>query len=101
MLIIGFAEGTNPAKGGLGLVGVSTILGGLAARGHQVAVVTCGGCTPGRERFLAASVDEALAKKEGAGSFGVVTFKAARVWAFAPAVLWGVNRHVRKADFVS
>jgi glycosyltransferase involved in cell wall biosynthesis len=101
MLILGFAEGANPAKGGLGLVGVSTILGGLAARGHQVLLITCGSCTPGREKFLAASVDEALARKEGSGSFGVVAFKAARAWAFAPAMLCRVNRHVRGADFVS
>src|SRR5215469_10381979 len=101
MLIIGFAEGANPAKGGLGLVGVPLILGGLACRGHQVALVTSGGCTPGRERFLATTVDEALLRKEGAGAFGVVTFKAARAWAFAPAMLWRLNRHVRRADFVS
>jgi glycosyltransferase involved in cell wall biosynthesis len=101
MLIIGFAEGANPARGGLGLVGVPLILGGLAGRGHQVALVACGGCTPGRERFLAATVDEALSRKEGAGSFGVVMFKAARAWAFAPAMLWRLNRHVRRADFVS
>jgi glycosyltransferase involved in cell wall biosynthesis len=101
MLIIGFAEGANPAKGGLGLVGLTSILGGLAGRGHHVALVACGGCTPGRERFLATTVDEALSRKEGAGSFGVVTFKAARAWAFAPAMLWRLNRHVRRADFVS
>jgi glycosyltransferase involved in cell wall biosynthesis len=101
MLIIGFAEGANPAKGGLGLVGVPLILGGLACRGHQVALVTSGGCTPGRERFLATTVDEALSRKEGAGAFGVVTFKAARAWAFAPTMLWRLNRHVRRADFVS
>src|SRR5712671_6911664 len=101
MVIIGFMEGTNPARGGLGLVGVSTILGSVAARGHDVALVACGGITPGRERFLASSVDEALSRKEGAGSFGVVTFKAARAWAFCPALLWRLSRHVRRADFVS
>src|SRR5215469_3200963 len=101
MLIIGFAEGAIPAKGGLGLVGLTAILGGLAGRGHQVALIACGDCTPGRERFLTATVDEALARKEGAGSFGVVTFKAARAWAFAPSMLWRLNRHVRRADFVS
>jgi glycosyltransferase involved in cell wall biosynthesis len=101
MLIIGFAEGAIPARGGLGLVGLTSILSGLAARGHHVALIQCGGCTPGRERFLAATVDEALSRREGAGSFGVVTFKAARAWAFAPAMLWRLNRHVRRADFVS
>jgi glycosyltransferase involved in cell wall biosynthesis len=101
MLIIGFAEGAIPAKGGLGLVGLTAILGGLAGRGHQVALIACGACTPGRERFLAPTVDEALSRNEGAGSFGVVTFKAARAWAFAPAMLWRLNRHVRRADFVS
>jgi glycosyltransferase involved in cell wall biosynthesis len=101
MLIIGFSEGAIPSKGGLGLVGLTGILGGLAGRGHQVVLIQCGGCTPGRERFLAATVDEALSRKEGAGSFGVVTFKAARAWAFAPAMLWRLNRHVRTAAFVS
>ena len=101
MLIIGFAEGALPAKGGLGLVGLTGILGGLARRGHKVALIACGGCTPGRERFLAPTVDEALSRTEGAGFFGVVTFKAARAWAFAPAMLWRLNRHVRRADFVS
>jgi glycosyltransferase involved in cell wall biosynthesis len=101
MLIIGFAEGANPARGGLGLVGVPSILGGLASRGHHVALVAGGGCTPGRERFLVTTVEEALSRKEGAGSFGVVTFKTAGAWAFAPAMLWRLNRHVRRADFVS
>jgi glycosyltransferase involved in cell wall biosynthesis len=101
MMIIGFAEGAIPARGGLGLVGVPSILAGLAGRGHHIALVACGGCTPGRERFLAATVDEALSRKEGAGSFGVVTFKAIRAWAFAPALLWRLNRYVRRADFVS
>lgn len=101
MTIIGFMEGANLARGGLGLVGVPTILGSVAARGHQIALVTCGGCTPGRERFLANSLEGALARKEGAGTFGVVTFKASRAWAFAPAALWKANRYVRQADFVS
>src|SRR5215467_112861 len=98
MLIFGFAEGSNPARGGLGLVGVPSILGSVASRGHHVALVVCGDCTPGRERFLAATVDEALSRKEGAGSFGVITFKAAGAWSFAPAMLWRLNRHVRRAD---
>jgi len=101
MFIIGFAEGTNPARGGLGLVGVSTILGSVAARGHQVALVSCGGITPGREGFLSSSMEAALSRQYGSGSFGVVTFKAARSWAFSPMLLWRLNRHVRKADFVS
>jgi len=101
MLIIGFSEGALPEKGGLGLVGLTSILGGLASRGHRVALIQGGACTPGRERFLAATVDEALSRKEGNGSFGVVTFKVARAWAFAPAMLWRLNRHVRRADFVS
>jgi glycosyltransferase involved in cell wall biosynthesis len=101
MQIIGFMEGTNPTRGGLGLVGVPSILGSVAARGHQVALAACGGVTPGRENFLTASVDEALSRKHGLGSFGVVTFKAARIWAFCPALLWRLNRHVRRANFVS
>src|SRR5437879_2867717 len=101
MLIIGFMEGANPVKGGFGLVGVSTILSSVAARGHDVALIACGGITPGREGFVASSVDEALSKRQGTGRFGVVKFKAARLWAFSPALLWRLNRYVRRADFVS
>jgi glycosyltransferase involved in cell wall biosynthesis len=101
MRIIGFMEGTNPSRGGLGLVGVATILGGVASRGHSVALIACGGCTPGQEKYVTASVDAALDRQQGTGSFGIVTFKAARLWAFSPVMLWRLSRHVRNADFIS
>ena len=101
MTIIGFMEGTHRSKGGLGLVGVPTILGGVAGRGHRVALVTSGGCTPGRERFLTGSLDEALKRKEGVGNFGMVAFKSGGAWGFSPWMLWKVSHYVRNADFVS
>jgi glycosyltransferase involved in cell wall biosynthesis len=101
MLIIGFMEGADPARGGLGLVGVATILRGVAARGHDVALVAGGACTPGQESFLTPSVERALEQKHGSGCFGIVTVRAARTWSFSPAILWKLNRHVRRADFVS
>ena len=101
MLIIGFMEGALPERGGLGLLGPHNILRALAERGHEVAIAACGACTPGQEKYLAATVVSALARKQGAGSFGVVLFRAAKQWAFGPSMLWRLNRHVRRADFVS
>lgn len=101
MTVIGFMEGTHPSKGGLGLVGVPTILRGLAGRGHRVALVTSGGCTPGREHFLTGGLEEALKRGEGAGNFGMVTFKSVGAWGFSPRMLWKTSRYVRNSDFVS
>jgi glycosyltransferase involved in cell wall biosynthesis len=101
MRIIGFVEGAFPSKGGFGLVGVPTILASIAARGHHIALVVAGAATPGRERFVVSDLEHALARKEGSGTFGIVSFKAWRVWAFAPAIAWRASRYVRNADFVS
>ena len=40
-------------------------------------------------------------RKEGAGTFGMVTFRSLQQWAFAPSILWRARRYVRSADFVS
>ena len=101
MQILGFVEGAPANKGGLGLVGVPGILGSTAARGHHVALVVGGPPMVGRERFVAPSLESALERKEGAGTFGMVIFKSWQRWAFAPAILWRTSRYVRAADFVS
>jgi len=101
MRILGFVEGAVACKGGVGLFGVPGILCGTAARGHQVALVVGGPPILGREHLLADSLDGALKRKEGAGTFGMVTFRCIEQWAFAPSILWRASRYVRTSDFVS
>jgi glycosyltransferase involved in cell wall biosynthesis len=101
MRVIGFVEGACKSKGGFGLVGVQIILSGIARRGHEIALVLAGDATPGRERFMARSLEAALARPEGDGRFGIARFRARESWAFAPAILWRANRYVREADFVT
>lgn len=101
MRIVGFVEGATLAKGGLGIVGVPTILGSTAAKGHQIALLVGGPPIAGREQFVVPDLEHALRRKEGAGTFGLVAFKAWEKWAFAPLMVWRANRLVRTADFVS
>ena len=101
MRILGFVEGAVAHKGGVGLFGVPGILCGTAARGHQVALVVGGPPIMGREHLLAPTLDSAMNRKEGAGTFGMVTFRCIQQWAFAPSILWRASRYVRSADFVS
>jgi glycosyltransferase involved in cell wall biosynthesis len=101
MRIMGFVEGAMTNKGGVGLVGVPGFLCGTAARGHQVALVVGGPPIFGREHLLTATLDDALVRKEGAGTFGMVAFRSLQQWAFAPSILWRARRYVRSADFVS
>ena len=101
MRIVGFAEGATLGRGGLGLVGVPTILGSTAAKGHQIALLVGGPPIAGREQFVVPDLEHALSRKEGAGTFGLVAFKAWEKWAFAPLMLLRANRVVRTADFVS
>jgi glycosyltransferase involved in cell wall biosynthesis len=46
-------------------------------------------------------VASALARKEGEGTFGIVTVPAWSFWAFSPQILWRFNSLIRSADFVS
>lgn len=98
---MGFVEGAVANKGGVGLFGVPGVLCGTAARGHQVALVVGGPPIMGREHLLTATLDDALVRKEGEGTFGMVTFRSLEQWAFAPSILWRARRYVRSADFVS
>jgi glycosyltransferase involved in cell wall biosynthesis len=100
MRILGFVEGALTNKGGIGIVGVPRILGSTAARGHRVALIVGGPPIAGCERVAVPDLQQALERNEGAGTFGVVTFKSWKSWAFAPAILWRTNRYARAADFV-
>jgi len=101
MLIVGFAGGQTAAKSGLGLPCMPLILGYTAARGHNVVLAMGGGAPIGRENFVTAGVGAALARKEGAGTFGIVCFKAWTKWSICPALLFRLHRLVRKCDFIT
>jgi glycosyltransferase involved in cell wall biosynthesis len=99
MKIIGFAEG---ARGGnAGLVGTIMILKSTAAGGNSVVLLMGGAVTPGREEFVVADSNSALARKEENGTFGIVSIKASTHWRFCPSILWRFSSLVRSADFVT
>src|SRR5579859_282937 len=99
MRIVGFAEG---ARGGhAGLVAVPMILSSTAARGHNIVLGLAGKPMPGRENFVVADPESALARKEGRGTFGIVTLKGWTRWAWSPSLLWRFSGFVREADFVT
>jgi glycosyltransferase involved in cell wall biosynthesis len=56
---------------------------------------------PGRENFVVPDSDAALARKEGLGTFGIVTGKARTRWGCSPSMLWRFSGLVREADFVT
>jgi glycosyltransferase involved in cell wall biosynthesis len=99
MKIVGFAEGARDDCAGL--VAVPMILSSTATRGHNVVLVLAGRPIPGRENFVVPNFDSALERKEGFGSFGIVTVDARTRWAFSPSMLWRCNKVVRDADFVT
>src|SRR5271165_27411 len=73
------------------------ILASTAARGHQAALVVGGPPILGREKLVVPDIECALTLKEGAGTFGMVTFNSWEQWAFAPAILWRASRYARAA----
>ena len=101
MKVISFVEGAKAPKGGLGLVGVPGITESLADRGHEAVLNVAGRVIPGADQFIQADVNCSLHQKSGAGVFDIVTFPAYGRWAFAPAMLWALRRHVADADFIS
>ncbi len=101
MTVISFVEGATSRKGGFGIGGVSMILSSTAARGHHVALIMGGPINPGGEKFLGRDIESALERRQGAGTFGIVTLRAWTTWAFAPAILWRTHKYVRAADCVS
>jgi len=99
MRIVGFAEGVQGDHAGL--VAVPMILSCTAARGHNIVLVLAGRPIPGGQDFVVHDCDRALARKEGLGTFGIVTCKARTRWAWSPSMLWRFSRLVRESDFVT
>ena len=99
MKIIGFVEGTRGDEPGI--VGVPMILKSTAAHGHSVVLLMGGLPSLGSEKFVISDSDSALARKEGNGTFGIVSMRAWTHWRFCPAMLWRYSRLVREADFVT
>jgi glycosyltransferase involved in cell wall biosynthesis len=56
---------------------------------------------PGRENFAVPDIKSALARKEGEGTFGIVSIKSWLRWRFCPAIFWRFSGLVRDADFVT
>jgi glycosyltransferase involved in cell wall biosynthesis len=101
MKIVGFVEGASHGRGGRGLVGVPTILGGTAARGHNVALIVAGGPNTKSEKLPLRAIKSAVDGADDAGEFVIVTLSAWAVWAFSPALLWRAHKYVRAADCIS
>jgi len=99
MKIIGFAEGVRGDSAGL--VAVPMILSSTAARGHNVILLVAGNPIPTGRDFIVADPDQALARRQGLGTFGMVSSKARTRWACSPSMLWRFSRLVRDADLVT
>lgn len=99
--VVSFAGGQTPAKTGLGLVGMPLILSSTAARGHHITLIMGGGAPVGREGFVVSGLESARTRKEGAGTFGIVCYRASTKWSFCPQLLWRLDGAVRSCDFVS
>src|SRR5208337_200553 len=70
-----------------------------AAQGHSIILLMGGSPSLGSEQFVVPDSESALARKEGNGTFGIVSIKAWRFWFFCPSMLWRFNRLIRDADF--
>lgn len=99
MKIVGFAEGVRGDSAGL--VAVPMILSSTAARGHNVVLLVAGDPIPSGRDFIVANPDQALARQQGLGTFGMVSSKAHTRWACTPSMLWRFRRLVRDAHFVT
>jgi glycosyltransferase involved in cell wall biosynthesis len=55
----------------------------------------------GSGRFVVPDAEAALARKEGNGTFGMISIKSQTFWFFCPSMLWRFSRLVRDADFVT
>jgi glycosyltransferase involved in cell wall biosynthesis len=96
--IVGFAEG--PRGGSPGIVSVPTILKSTAEQGHCVVLLMGGAANAGTDRFVVPDTKNALARREGKGTFGIVVLRAWTHWRFCPAILWRFWKLVRSSDFV-
>ena len=97
--IVGFVEGARGDSPGI--VGVPMILKSTAAHGHSIVLLMGGSPSLGSEKFVVPDASGALARKEGNGTFGIVSIKAWRYWFFCPPMLWRFHRLVRESDFVT
>ena len=77
------------------------ILKSTAAQGHNVVLLMGGSPSLGSGRFVVPDAEVALARKEGNGTFGIISIKSRTFWFFCPSMLWRFNRLVRDADFVT
>lgn len=99
MRLVGFSEGARGEY--VGIVSVPTILASTAATGHEVALVLAGSIPPGKEKYVVADSEEAMGRREGNGTFGVICVKPWSRWLVNVSILWRFSRIVRNADFVS
>ena len=99
MRIVGFVEGARGDSPGI--VGVPIILKSAAAQGLNVILLMGGSPSLGSNRFVVSDADAALARKEGNGTFGIISIKSWTFWFFCPSILWRFSRLVRDADFVT
>ncbi len=99
MRIVSFVEGARGDSPGI--VGVPIILKSTAARGHSIILLMGGSPSLGSGKFVVADPGEALARREGSGTFGIISLKAANVWFFCPSILWRFSRLLQQADFVT
>jgi glycosyltransferase involved in cell wall biosynthesis len=97
--IVGFVEGARGDSPGI--VGVPMILKSTAAQGPSIILLMGGSPSLGSERFVVPDAEAALARKEGNGTFGIISIKARTFWFFCPSMLWRFRRLVREADFVT
>ncbi|MDR3413053.1 MAG: glycosyltransferase, partial [Formivibrio sp.] len=99
MKIVGFAEGARGDSPGI--VSIPTILSSTAACGHSVVLLMGGRVIPGKEKFVVPDSKTALARKEGDGTFGVISIRSWSHWRFCPTILWRFSGLVRRADFIT
>ena len=101
MKIFSFADGANPRKGGLGLVGVPWIAKSVAERGHQVVLNIGGYPNPGIEHLIKPDIRTALTCKMGLGNYGIIIYPCVILrWAFSPAMIRPLLPYMRDVDFI-
>jgi len=98
--MITFAEGATIRKGGIGIAGIPLILGGTALSGNRIVTVMGGPPIPGRNDFFVPSIDDAVRRPQGSGTFGIVAYKAWTTWAFSPRMFLKIGNLVKASDFV-
>jgi glycosyltransferase involved in cell wall biosynthesis len=55
----------------------------------------------GSGRFVVHDAEAALSRREGAGTFGIISIASRTFWFFCPSILWRFSWLVRDADFVT